>query len=179
MKADILSILTAKAMNLELPSRNNDAITSSDIAHFLGTKNLDNREYDMLIAKYTDNDYARSMLFDDIYEDSCSIFLKYMKPKELLEDRFLMRHLINLALREVIMTVCPFCQGRGVVKSKDSITKCQHCAGSGQFIYDDDNRPEFLGFTKDEYLELKKPYMEMLEMVKNIEINALAKIGDE
>ena len=121
MKADILSILTAKAMNLELPTRNNDAITSSDIAHFLGTKNLDNREYDMLIAKYTDNDYARSMLFDDIYEDSCSIFLKYMKPKELLEDRFLMRHLINLALREVTMSVIQNSDYFSMIDSMDGI----------------------------------------------------------
>jgi len=28
-------------------------------------------------------------------------------------------------------------------------------------------------------MEFKKPYMELLEFVKNIEINALAKIGDE
>jgi len=102
-----------------------------------------------------------------------------MKPKELLEDRFLMRHLINLALREVIMTVCPFCQGRGVVKSKDSIIKCQHCAGSGQFIYDDDNRPEFMGIEKEKFMKFKKSYMEMLNMIRDIELSALSKIGDE
>ena len=51
--------------------------------------------------------------------------------------------------------------------------------GTGQFIYDDDNRPEFLGMKKEEYMDYKKPYIETLEMVKNIEINALAKIGDE
>jgi hypothetical protein len=33
--------------------------------------------------------------------------------------------------------------------------------------------------SKDEYLKFKKPYMELLEFVKNIEINALSKIGDE
>jgi hypothetical protein len=32
---------------------------------------------------------------------------------------------------------------------------------------------------KKDYMEFKKPYMETLEFVKNIEINALAKIGDE
>ena len=67
MKADLLSLLTAKSMNYELSSGNHDAITSEDIAHFLGTRGLDNREYDFLMAKYTDNNYARSLVFDDIY----------------------------------------------------------------------------------------------------------------
>jgi RecJ-like exonuclease len=78
-----------------------------------------------------------------------------------------------------MLTVCPFCHGRGVIKTKNSIEKCYHCEGTGQFIYDDDNRPEFLGMKKEEYMDYKKPYIEVLEMVKNIEINALAKIGDE
>ena len=54
MKADLLSLLTAKSMNYEISSGNHDAITSEDIAHFLGTRGLDNREYDFLMAKYTD-----------------------------------------------------------------------------------------------------------------------------
>ena len=132
-----------------------------------------------LMAKYTDNNYARSMLFDDIYQDCCSIFLKYIKPKELLQDRYLMRHLINLALREVIYPHCFVCQGRGTIASGDSIQQCQHCEGSGQFNYNDENRPEFLNMKKKDYMHLKKPYLEMLEFVKNIEINALAKIGDD
>jgi len=179
IKADLLSLLTAKSMSLEIGSRSHDAITSEDIAHFLGTRGLDNREYDFLIAKYTDNNYARSLVFDDIYQDCCNIFLKYIKPKELLQDRYLMRHLINLTLREVIYPHCFICQGRGTVASGDSIQQCQHCEGSGQFIYNDDNRPEFLNMKKKDYMHLKKPYLEMLEFIKNIEINALAKIGDE
>jgi len=179
VKADLLSLLTAKSMSYELSSGNHDAITSEDIAHFLGTRGLDNREYDFLMAKYTDNNYARSLVFDDIYEEVCDIFFKHVNPKEIRGDKYLIRNFINLSLREVILTVCPFCQGRGVVKSKDSIDKCYHCEGTGQFIYDDDNRPEFLGMDKKDYMEFKKPYMETLEFVKNIEINALAKIGDE
>ena len=179
MKADLLALLTSKSPSFEIRSANHDSITSEDISHFLGTRGLDNREYDFLMAKYTDNNYARSMVFDDIYEDVCNIFLKHINLKELLQDKFLIRHFINLALREVIMTVCPFCQGRGVIKTKNSIDKCYHCEGTGQFIYDDDNRPEFLGMDKKDYMEFKRPYMETLDFVKNIEINALAKIGDE
>jgi|TARA_A100001011_G_C14290285_1_gene835860 hypothetical protein len=179
MKADLLSLLTAKSMSYELSSGNHDAVTSQDISHFLGTRGLDNREYDLLMAKYTDNSYARSMVFDDIYEEVCDIFLKYISADQIRKDKYLIRHFINLALREVILTVCPFCHGRGVIKTKNSIDKCYHCEGTGQFIYDDDNRPEFLGIDKEEYKKFKKPYMETLNFVKNIEINALAKIGDE
>ena len=179
MKADLLSLLTAKSMNYEISSGNHDAVTPEDIAHFLGTRDLDSAEYELLLAKYTDDNHSRSMLFDYIYEDCCSIFLKYLKPKQLSQDKFLMRNYINLALREVLYPNCPFCQGRGTIITGSSITKCQHCEGSGQFIYNDDNRPQFLGYKKQEFMELKKPYIEMLEMVKNIEINALSKIGDE
>ena len=126
MKADLLSLLTAKSMNYELSSGNHDAITSEDIAHFLGTRGLDNREYDFLMAKYTDNNYARSLVFDDIYEDVCGIFFKYISPEEIRGDKYLIGSFVNLSLREVILTFCPFCQGRGVVKSKDSIDKCYH-----------------------------------------------------
>ena len=89
MKADLLSLLTAKSMNYELSSGNHDAITSEDIAHFLGTRGLDNREYDFLMAKYTDNNYARSLVFDDIYEDVCDIFFKHVKPEQIRGDKFL------------------------------------------------------------------------------------------
>ena len=179
MKAELLSLLTAKSMKYEISSGNHDAITSEDIAHFLGSRGLDNREYDFLMAKYTENDYARALLFDDIYEEVCSIFLKYIDASKLREDRYIVRHFINLALREVIYPHCFVCQGRGTVVAGDRIQKCQHCDGTGQFIYDDDNRPEFLGYKKEEYMKLKKPYLEILELVKNIEINALSKIGDD
>ena len=179
MKADLLSLLTAKSMNYEISSGNHDAITSEDIAHFLGTRDLDSREYDFLMAKYTEDNHARSMLFDDIYEDVFGIFTKHIDISEIKADKYFIRHFINLALRETMLTVCPFCHGRGVIKTKNSIEKCYHCEGTGQFIYDDDNRPEFLGMKKEEYMNYKKPYIETLEMVKNIEINALAKIGDD
>ena len=41
MKADLLSLLTAKSMNYEKSSGNHDAVTPEDIAHFLGTRDLD------------------------------------------------------------------------------------------------------------------------------------------
>jgi len=179
MKADLLALLTSKSPSFEIRSANHDSITSEDISHFLGTRGLDSREYDLLMAKYCDNTYSKSLVFDDIYEDVCSIFLKSISVEELKKDKYLIRNFVNLALREVIITVCPFCKGQGVVKTKDSIDKCYHCEGTGQFIYDDDNRPEFLGIDKEEYKKFKKPYMETLELVKNIEINALAKIGDD
>ena len=179
MKADLLSLLTAKSMNYEISSGNHDAITSEDISHFLGTRGLDNREYDFLMAKYCDNTYSRSLIFDDVYEEVCNIFLKYISANEIRKDRYLIRNFINLALRETIMTVCPFCKGQGVVKTKNSIDKCNHCEGTGQFIYDNNNRPELIGITKEEYEKFRRPYLKTLEFIKNIEISALAKIGDE
>ena len=115
MKADLLSLLTAKSMNYEISSGNHDAITSEDIAHFLGTRDLDGREYDFLMAKYTEDNHARSMLFDDIYEDVFGIFTKHIDVSEIKADKYLLRHFINLALRETMLTVCPFCHGRGVI----------------------------------------------------------------
>ena len=109
MKAELLSLLTAKSMKYEISSGNHDAITSEDISHFLGSRGLDNREYDFLMAKYTENDYARGLLFDDIYEEVCSIFLKYIDASKLREDRYIVRHFINLALREVIYPHCFVC----------------------------------------------------------------------
>ena len=179
MKANLLALLTSKSPSFETRSANHDAITSEDISHFLGTRNLDSREYDLLMAKYCDNSYSKSLVFDNIYQDVFDIFIKTIPASELKKDRYLLRGFINLALREIILTVCPFCHGQGVVKTKGSIDKCYHCESTGQFIYDKDNRPEFLGIDKQEYKKYEKPYMETLEMVKNIEINALAKIGDE
>jgi hypothetical protein len=54
-----------------------------------------------------------------------------------------------------------------------------HCDGTGQFIYDDDNRPEFMGIEKEKFMKFKKSYMEMLNMIRDIELSALSKIGDE
>tara|TARA_S200002703_G_scaffold157584_1_gene165801 strand:- start:552 stop:1091 length:540 start_codon:yes stop_codon:yes gene_type:complete len=179
MKVELLTLLTAKSMDYEVSSTNHDAITSEDISHFLGTRGLDNKEYDFLMAKYCDNTYSRSLIFDDVYEEVCNIFLKYISAEQIRKDRYLIRNFINLALRETIMTVCPFCKGQGVIKTKNGIDKCNHCEGTGQFIYDNDNRPELIGITKEEYEKFKKPYLKTLEFVKNIEINALAKIGDE
>ena len=179
VKAELLTLLTAKSMNYEISSTNHNAITSEDIAHFLGTKNLKDVEYDFLMAKYTDDNYSRSLVFHEIYQDFCTIFMKYVDVDVLKKDRHLIRNFVNLALREVIYPNCFMCQGRGTIANGNSIEKCQHCDGTGQFIYDDDNRPEFLGYKKEEYMKLKKPYLEILELVKNIEINALYKIGDD
>ncbi len=76
MKVELLTLLTAKSMNYEVSSTNHDAITAQDIAAFLGSRGLNTEEYDFLIAKYTDNNYARAMFFDDIFTDCADIFIK-------------------------------------------------------------------------------------------------------
>jgi hypothetical protein len=179
VKAEMLSLLCAKSMGLELSSGNHDAVTPSDIAHFIGTKGLTPAEYDLLLAKYTENNYSRALFFDEIFEDSFRIFLKYVEPKVLRADKYIMRNFINLAIREVIYQVCFVCNGRGKIVSGGGIQECMHCNGTGQFIYDHNNRPEFLGMSKKDYKIFEKPYEDLLEMVTNIEINALNKIGDE
>ena len=179
MKAEMLSLLCAKSMGLELRSANHDAITSQDIAHFLGTKNLTSAEYDLLLTKYTDDSQAGVTLFDELFEDSFRIFLKYIKPKVLKDNKYLLRNFINLALREMLHSVCFICNGRGNIVTENKIHKCVHCNGTGQFIYNDINRPEFIDMDKEEYIKYKKPYLELLDMVKDLEVTALSKIGDE
>ncbi|MAO21828.1 MAG: hypothetical protein CMJ25_13855, partial [Phycisphaerae bacterium] len=100
MNAELLAMLTAKTSSFELSSNNHDAVTSEDIAHYLGTKGLNSIEYDFLMAKYTDNTYSRSLVFDNIYQDIFDIFKKNINMKELKNNRFLLTQFINLALRE-------------------------------------------------------------------------------
>jgi len=179
MKVELLTLLTAKSMNYEVSSPNHDAITAQDIAAFLGSRGLNTEEYDFLIAKYTDNNYARAMFFDDIFVDCAEIFIKDKKDKLVSSDKLLVRAFVNLAISEVMDNVCPFCLGRGSVTSGDKIVKCEHCQGTGQFIYDDNNRYEIMGYDKKGYMEFKKQYMKVLEKIKDIENSALSKIGDE
>jgi hypothetical protein len=179
VKAEMLSLLCAKSMGLELSSASHDSVTAQDIAHFLGTKGLTSAEYDLLLTKYADDSQSRINLFDEIFEDGCRIFLKHVKPKLLKNNKYLMRNFINLALREMLYSVCFVCNGRGSIITENTIHKCVHCNGTGQFIYDDNNRPEFIDMNKEEYNKFKKPYAELLSMVKNLEISALGKIGDE
>tara|TARA_Y100000389_G_scaffold84977_1_gene81719 strand:- start:571 stop:1116 length:546 start_codon:yes stop_codon:yes gene_type:complete len=179
MNAELLAMLTAKTSSFELSSNNHDAVTSEDIAHYLGTKGLNSIEYDFLMAKYTDNTYSRSLVFDNIYQDIFDIFKKNINMKELKNNRFLLTQFINLALRETMYPNCFVCQGRGTVINNERIEKCQHCEGTGQFIYNDDNRPEFIGIDKKEFMKFKVPYIKSLDYIKNIENSALYKIGDE
>ena len=175
----MLSMLCAKSMNLEVSSRNHDAVTTEDISHFLGTCKLKNREYDILMAKYLDSHESRTSLYDDIFIECCDIFFKNHKASELRGEKFFMRMFIYLAFREIFYESCFVCQGRGTISNGDRIEKCMHCDGTGQFIYDDDNRPEFMGIEKERFMKFKKSYMEMLNMIRDIELSALNKIGDE
>tara|TARA_R100000315_G_C5146774_1_gene83949 strand:+ start:11 stop:550 length:540 start_codon:yes stop_codon:yes gene_type:complete len=178
MKVEYLKLLAAKSMSLEPSSKNHDAVLPEDIAHYLGTKNLTSIEYDLLIAKYTENSYSRAMVADEIFEDACEIFFKNVNIKDIERKRFLIRNFISLALREIIETACPICGGKGFIAELDRIVKCVHCDNSGNFIYDDNNRSELMGFTKKDYSKYKKAYDNLLEKLQNIEISALSKIGD-
>jgi|TARA_R100000458_G_C8268555_1_gene243384 hypothetical protein len=178
MKVELLKLLAAKSMNLEMPSKHHNAITPEDILHFLSMKNLTSEEYDILIAKYTDNGYSRGMLQHDLYEDACKIFLKHIDPKILSKSRFTVRAFVTLAIKEIVDTKCPFCKGRGFIADIHKITKCEHCDDQGNFIYDDTNRPELMNMRKDDYDFYKEAYLEFLQKVKDIEISALSKIGD-
>ena len=179
MKAEMLSLLCAKSMGLQVGSGSHDSVTSDDISHFLGTKGLTSEEYDFLIAKYTDNEYSRAMLFDDIFVDCADIFIKHNIDALKNSDRLLIRNFINLAMSETMDTTCPFCHGVGSVSVGNTIQKCSHCDGTGQFIFDDDNRHHIMGYTKEGYMEFREPYMKILNMIKDIEISALSKIGDD
>ena len=179
MKAELLSMLCAKSMNLEISSGSHDAITPEDIAHFLGTLNLKDEEYNFLMAKYTDSGQAREDLFEDIFVECAEMFIGYKKNKEIKTDVLLLRKFINLALSETIDATCPFCLGVGSVKTASGVDKCYHCNGTGQFIFDDNNRPAIMDIPKKTYLYFKRLYLDILDKIKGIEVNALSKIGDD
>ena len=178
MKAELLSLLTAKTSNFELSSKNHDAITSEDIAHYLGTKKLNSEEYDILMAKYCDNEYAREVYRDNIFIKAFDIFVKNKNIQKNVK-KILIKNFTNLAIKEVIDTTCIFCNGKGKITDKNYIKMCVHCEGTGQFIYDDNNRPQISGIKSNVYNKYKKLYYELLNYVKEVEISALSKIGDE
>lgn len=177
MKAELLSLLTPKTSNFEISSKNHDAITSEDIAHFLGTRNLKSEEYDILMAKYCGSQYERDILFDNIFVKAFDIFMQNKETKKNIK-KLIIRSFTNLAIKEVIDTTCVFCKGKGTIREEDSIHTCMHCEGTGQFIYDDENRPHLSDISIEDYRKYRKSYLELLEYVKEVEISALEKIGD-
>jgi DnaJ-class molecular chaperone len=70
------------------------------------------------------------------------------------------------------------CQGTGYLKTTDSIDKCPHCDGTGEFIYDDQVRSSIMGVKKNYFMKYKKEYESIIEKINTIENSALSKIGD-
>ena len=179
MKVELLKLLAAKSMSLEKSCKHHNAITPEDILHFLSLKNLTSEEYDILVAKYTDNNNSLVALEHDFYERACKVFMEHIDAKILSEDRFIIKSFVKLALKELVQIKCLFCKGRGFVADFNKIAKCKHCDDQGNFVYDYTNRPEFLGINKEKYKFYEKPYLQFLEEIKDVEISALSKIGDE
>ncbi len=179
MKVEHLTLLTAKSMKLELSSKNHDSITSEDILHYLASKKLSSQEYDFLVIKYLKEDNATNSFVEDLMLDAFDLFKKNKKCYQMLLDKKInLRHICHSALREVIYTYCFFCNGRGRLSDWNNNQKCTHCNGTGQFDYNDSNRPQIIGIDKNTYDTIKKIYAGILEIINDIEISALKKIGD-
>jgi hypothetical protein len=74
------------------------------------------------------------------------------------------------------MQSCPFCNGTGIIIFKNHVDKCSHCY-QGNFIFTNNVRSELIGI-KEKKFE-KGLYEGIINELKNIEHNALSKIGDK
>jgi len=173
LKVDLLSLILPKSSSFELRENHHNRTTAEDINHILGTSKLNRKEYNLLLMKYIDDNSSRSSLFDELFDETCEIFLKKEMPKE----QGLIRKFLNTAIVESVVERCFVCNGTGVIRTTSSIEDCVHC-NKGMFVYDDQVRSHMMKISKKVFLKYKKQYNQIIEKINQIEISALSKIGD-
>jgi|TARA_Y100000401_G_C8301803_1_gene214564 hypothetical protein len=172
MKLETLKKLTPSSPDLTgKKSKVNNALSTEDVLMKLSFCKLTSQELDFVVGKYLDNNECLSNFYQ-------LLVINIYKDKEFDEgDKDLVCNLVKCCIIECTVTKCVFCSGRGFYKNKDGIEKCTHC-NDGDFIYDDNVRANLLNLNKKKYKTIKSKYEKILEMIQNIELEALEKIGD-
>ncbi len=171
MKAELLAKLMPSSLDISaFGSKNHNAITSEDILIKLSYSKLSDNELNFILAKFLNDDKSRSSVYKELIKE---VHYKFKKKGE----NHLVCRYVEVAIMECIMTTCPFCKGTGFNVFKTSISKCPHC-NDGQFIYDDDVRANLIGIKKNKFIKNKKKYEDIIHLLRDIENNALSKIGD-
>tara|TARA_R100001015_G_C4631106_1_gene193356 strand:+ start:2890 stop:3450 length:561 start_codon:yes stop_codon:yes gene_type:complete len=185
MKLELMSILFPKSIDMEGigTSKSHDAITASDVQTILSYKKLKEEEVNLILAKYFDDNSARTWL------------LKYMESRTLEQSEvFISEQAVNpgfiltfeehssLAMclwLETLLHACPTCNGVGIIKLSGYITngiiKCEDCV-AGVYVWSDKVRQRISGLNKDKYKKAKPFYNQIIDGINDIETNALEKI---
>ena len=168
MNKELLTRLVPHTQSLEKSSGSNDSITTEDINLMLSYSNLSQEEYNFLLMKFVSADTYRNSFISEIA-------IRHIdKESEVLEHSFLNK-LINLSVIECCEPKCIFCNGTGSIVTINSAVTCPHC-DEGIFNFTDDARSYLLSI--DNFSKYKKIFKNITNIIKDIEISALDKIGD-
>ena len=168
MNKELLTMLAPKTQNLEKTSGNNDSITTEDINLMLSYSNLSKEEYNFLLMKFVSADTYRNSFVSEIA-------IRYIEKEEQVLDHSFINRLINLAVIECCEPKCVFCGGTGFITTINSKSVCPHC-NEGIFNFTDHVREHLLKI--DDFKKYKKVFRKLIDIINNIEMSALDKIGD-
>tara|TARA_Y100000356_G_C11198988_1_gene256569 strand:- start:391 stop:921 length:531 start_codon:yes stop_codon:yes gene_type:complete len=171
MNKELLSMLLPKSQTLEKSSGSNNAITVEDINLILSYAKLSKEEYNFLLMKFVSADTYKSSFVGEVALRFCDI---EDKKNEMLDFNMLNK-LINLAVVESCEPKCVFCKGTGTLITLDNISDCPHCV-DGIFTFTDQIRCHLLKIKS--FTKFKKKFAQIKNLIDEIEISALSKIGE-
>ena len=74
-----------------------------------------------------------------------------------------------MAIAESLFDTCFVCNGTGYELGKQTANKCQHCEGTGQFIYNDVNRAHMMMIKKSTFKKYKTSLRKNKNKISRIE----------
>lgn len=193
MNLELLALLLPSSPEPEIRSTSHDSLTAQDVCHLLANRNLSNDEYTLLLSKFIQDKSAMgdlynamnkvsSVLFAERYQytdEDCSEFISEAKDKvDLVEFNMkFVEKFTKMAIAESLFDTCFVCNGTGYELGKQTANKCQHCEGTGQFIYNDVNRAHMMMIKKSTFKKYKHLYEKIKNKISRIEDKALSKLG--
>lgn len=193
MNLELLALLLPSSPEPEIRSTSHDSLTAQDVCHLLANRNLSNDEYTLLLSKFIQDKSAMgdlyntmnkvsSVLFAERYQytdEDCSEFISEAKDKvDLVEFNMkFVEKFTKMAIAESLFDTCFVCNGTGYELGKQTANKCQHCEGTGQFIYNDINRAHMMMIKKSTFKKYKHLYEKIKNKISRIEDKALSKLG--
>ena len=176
MNKELLTLLFPSSVDMSGigSGKSNDSITTEDVLIQLSYSNLTQEELNLLLAKFLDDNAAKSSLYYKIYDDSRELF----NETELDITKDVLQKVVDCAIIECILDACPVCKGIGYVVFDKIMEDCNHCY-KGKFTWDDFSRSSVMNIDKNMYIKVKKQYFEIINILNKIEFNALEKIGDK
>tara|TARA_R100001369_G_scaffold92315_1_gene136712 strand:- start:1060 stop:1590 length:531 start_codon:yes stop_codon:yes gene_type:complete len=176
MNKELLTLLFPSSVDMGSigSGKSNDSITVEDVLVKLSYSKLTTEELNFLLAKFLDDNSARSSLYHKIYDDAFVLF----EGTELDITKDVLQKVVDCAIIECILDACPICKGTGFLVFDKSVEECTHCH-KGKFSWNDFSRHNVMGIDKNTYVKVRKQYSEIISILNNLECTALEKIGDK